>query len=120
MKINRTYCLIFFLSLFGCNEAQYNYNCGVAPSTPTDLTITNDTNQELKVVLKVKKEELINIKSIKLFPDERVSFCIEYEGAITDGIYVEFNNQITIIKLTPQQPNEFTLKERRIEKRYTN
>lgn len=107
--------IICFLALFGCGETQYNYNCGLAPSTPTELTITNNTNQEVEVIMSVKKDELNEFKNLSLLPDESTTLCIEYEGSITDGIHIEFGNQTTIIKLIPQQSNEFTLMERKLE-----
>tara|TARA_A100000171_G_scaffold71_1_gene58 strand:+ start:1302 stop:1538 length:237 start_codon:yes stop_codon:yes gene_type:complete len=77
--------------------------------------ITNNTNQKAEVILKVKENKLNEFKSISLSPDEKKSICIEYEGPITDGIYVEFDNQTDIIELQPQQANEFTLKERKLK-----
>lgn len=100
------------LALFSCRETQYNYDCGLAPSTPTDLTITNNTNRELDIVMSVKENGLNKFKQLAISPDESTKFCIEYEGPITDGIYIDFENQTTIIKLKHQQSNEFTLKER--------
>ena len=67
------------------------------------------------MILKVKEDKLNKFKSISLSSGEKKSICIEYEGPITDGIFVEFNNQTDIIELQPQQANEFTLKERKLK-----
>lgn len=77
--------------------------------------ITNNTNQEVDLILRVKEDKLNKFKSMSLSPDEKKSICIEYEGPITDGIYVEFNKQTDVIELQPQQANEFTLKERKLK-----
>lgn len=52
---------------------------------------------------------------MSLSPDEKKSFCVEYEGPITDGIHVGFDKKTDIIKLQPQQVNEFILKERNMK-----
>lgn len=101
--------------LFGCHKTEYNYNCGVAASTPTDLRITNNTTREVQVTLKVKEKQLNEFKQFTLSPDKTVLFCIEYEGPITDGIHIEFENHTTIIKLKPQQLNEFNMNERKVK-----
>ena len=114
-KLNIICFFISFLVLLGCRETQFNYNCGLAPSTPTDLTILNNTDQEVEVTMSVKEDELNEFKNLRLLPDESTTLCIEYEGSITDGIHIEFGNQTTIIKLLPQQSNEFTLLERKLK-----
>ena len=77
--------------------------------------IINNTNQEVDLILRVKEDKLNKFKSMNLSPDEKKSICIEYEGPITDGIYVEFNKQTDVIELKPQKANEFTLKERKLK-----
>lgn len=114
-KLNIIFLFICFLLLFGCSETQFNYNCGLAPSTPTDLTFTNNTDQEVEVTMHVKEDELNEFKNLSLLPNESTTLCIEYEGLITDGIHIEFENQTTIIKLVPQQSNEITLRERKLK-----
>ncbi len=101
--------------LFGCRKTEFNYNCGLTASTPTDLRITNNTSREVKVTLKVKEKQLNEFKQFTLSPDKTELFCIEYEGPITDGIHIEFENQTTIIKLESQQLNEFDMKERKMK-----
>ena len=66
------------------------------------------------MILKIKEDELNKFKTLSLSPSEKKSICIEYEGPITDGIYLEFENQTDVIELKPQQENEFTLKERKL------
>ncbi len=114
LTLIRIYCFISLVVFCRCQDTNYNYDCGLAPSTPTDLTITNNTNQEVEVFLKVKKEKLYKFKYLNLSPNEEISICIEYEGTITDGIYVEFDNHTDLIKLKPQQDNEFNLKKRKL------
>ena len=114
-KLNIICFFISFVVLLGCHETQIIYNCGLAPSTPTELTITNNTDQEVEVIMSVKEDELNEFKNLSLLSDESTTLCIEYEGSITDGIHIEFGNQTTIIKLVPQQSNEFTLRERKLK-----
>lgn len=66
----------------------------------------------MEVTLSVQEDELNEFNNLILSSDESNTVCIEYEGPITDGIHIEFENQTTIVKLRPQQSNEFTLKER--------
>lgn len=108
----RIYFSIGFLVLTSCRETQFNYNCGIAPSTPTELTITNNTNHKTDVILSVKETQLNKFKDLSLMPGENIELCIEYEGPITDGIHINFENQTTTLKLRPQQSNRFTLKGR--------
>jgi hypothetical protein len=114
-KLIRTYFYAVFLVLFGCRETQFNYNCGIAPTNPTELVISNDTNQEVEVIMSVKEDELNEFEKLSLSPNESITLCIEYEGPITDRIHIKFENQTTIIKLRHQQSNEFTLKERSLK-----
>ncbi|WBL41370.1 hypothetical protein PBT90_11445 [Algoriphagus halophytocola] len=109
------YTIVGTAMLLGCREAAYNYNCGLAASTPTDLRITNNTTREVEVTLKVKETRLFEFKQLTLLPYKSELLCIEYEGSITDGIHIEFENQTTIIKLKPQQLNEFDMKERKLK-----
>jgi hypothetical protein len=62
----RIYIFIGSMVLLGCVKTQSNYNCGLAPSTPTDLTITNDTNQDVEVILNVKEDKLKVFKNLTL------------------------------------------------------
>jgi len=109
-------CIIvgIVLLISGCRETEFNYNCGLSASTPTGLRITNNTTREIDVTLKVKENNLNEFKQLTLSPAKSEMLCIEYEGPITDGIYIDFENQSTIIKLKPQQLNEFAMKERKL------
>jgi hypothetical protein len=98
--------------LCSCRDTEYNYNCGFAASTPTDLKITNNTARKHKITLKVYENSLNTFKQISISANESELLCVEYEGPITNGIHIEFENQTTIIRLKPQKINEFVLKER--------
>ena len=109
-------CIIvgIVLLISGCRETEFNYNCGLSASTPTGLRITNNTTREIDVTLKVKENNLNEFKQLTLSPAKSEMLCIEYEGPITNGIYIDFENQSTIIKLKLQQLNEFAMKERKL------
>ena len=105
--------LITLLTLLSCcRDTEYNYNCGLADSTPTDLKITNNTTRLQMITLKVKENSLNRFKQVSISANESELLCVEYEGPITNGIHIEFENQTTIIRLKPQEFNEFVLKER--------
>jgi hypothetical protein len=112
LKPDKTYLILGFLILLGCRETQSNYNCTFVASTPTELTLVNNTDQEVEVVMRVQEDKLNKFREFRLVPNESTTVCIDYEGAILNGIHVEFENQTTVIKLIPQLSNKFTLKER--------
>lgn len=53
-KLFIIYIYAGFMVLFGCRETQFNYDCGLAPSTPTNFTISNNTNKEVEVIMSVE------------------------------------------------------------------
>ncbi|MGB3851595.1 MAG: hypothetical protein WA958_16625 [Tunicatimonas sp.] len=111
----KIYMIVGTALIFGCRETEFNYNCGLGASTPTELRVTNNTTREVEVTLKVEEDQLNEFKQLTLSPDKSELLCIEYEGPITDGIHVEFENQTTIIKLKSQQLNEFAMNERKLK-----
>lgn len=56
----KIYMIVGTAMLFGCRETEFNYNCGLGASTPTDLRITNNTTREVEVTLKVKENQLMS------------------------------------------------------------
>jgi hypothetical protein len=93
-------------------ETRYNYICGFAASSPTDLLIKNNSSEKVKIDLLVKESTLKRFASIELDPHEEKQICIENEDEITDGLYFDFNGEQTMVKLKSQQSQTFFIKER--------
>lgn len=104
--------IIIVFNYCSSRKTEYNYDCGLTSSTPTDLKIINNTIDEVELKLSVFENQLNEFKRLNLNPDESVTICVEYEGPITDGIHIEFDGVTSIIKLKGQLKNEFKLVER--------
>lgn len=118
LRLVRNYSFILLLTFSSCNETknkretQFNYSCDFASSTPTNLAITNNTDQEIAVTLSVKEDKLNKFKDLIFSPNESIEICVDFEGPITKGLFIEFEDKSTRLELLPQQSNKFTLKDR--------
>lgn len=70
--------------MISCNnrESKYNYFCGLAASTPTDLIVINDTPKKIKINLLVKEGTLKKFGSLEIDSNKGKQVCIENEGDI--------------------------------------
>jgi hypothetical protein len=116
--------LLFYISLFtliSCNQIDGRFSCGLAPSSPTELIIHNDSSIEIELELYVKMDSYKSIAKFKLEPNEQKSICIENEGEIIQGLYFDYNGKKTMIKLKSQRLNKFNLNSRTHEyERFAN
>jgi hypothetical protein len=103
------YSILVLLAVTSCNnrETKYDYFCGPLPSTPTDLIIINDTPEKLIISLLVNEGTLKRFGSVELGPNQEKQLCIENEGAIIKGLYLEFNGGQTKVTLNSLEVNNF-------------
>ena len=104
--------LIGMMLIFSCSEIESKYSCGIAPSSPTDLSIENKTPDNIKLDLFVYENNLEKIGQVKIKSNEIKTICLENEGAITNGLYLIYNDSTSIIKLKSQRVNRFSLSNR--------
>lgn len=107
-------CVVLF-SLSNCDyyKSRNSYNCAVAPSTPADLIIINNTSRKVKVGLLVKETTLKQIRSLRIKSNQEKEICIEYEGI--NGVYIRIEEEVIKVKLKPQKVNKFYIKSRTLE-----
>ena len=112
MKFICSIIIVILITSCRDRETNYNYFCGSAPSTPTDLIIKNDNSEKVKINLLVKEGTLKRFGSVELEPNEEKQICIENEGEITKGLYFEFNNEQTKVILNSSATNKSYVKSR--------
>lgn len=115
MKLIYLMLILFVVTSCSNRETKYNYFCGIAPSTPTDLIIKNDNSEVVIINLLVEENTLKRFGTVELKPNEEKQICIENEGAITNGLYFEFNNEQTKVILSSSALNEFYVKSRTLK-----
>ena len=112
MKYIYTILILFVITSCSEQETKYNYFCGFAPSTPTDLIIKNDNSEKVKINLLVKESTLKRFGGVELDSNEEKQFCIDNEGEITNGLYFEFDGKQTKVILNSLAVNKFYVKSR--------
>ena len=108
------FSVLILLVITSCNnrESKYNYLCGIAPSTPTDLVIINESSEKVEIDLLVKEDTLKRFGRVKIGANEEKQICIENEGEITKGLYFDFNGERTKVVLNSTGINKFYVKNR--------
>lgn len=85
-------------------------NCFGA-STPVDLTLQNTIDRKLKVTLLEFSDEkgFKIIDRLTLNPKQNSTICLEYEGAVSNGLYIYSNETLSKLKLSTSNVNSFDL-----------
>lgn len=110
-----SFLILFLITSCGNRESKYNYFCGLAASTPTDLIVINDTPKKVKIDLLVKEGTLKKFGSLVIRSNEQKQVCIENEGDIINGLYFKFDGEESKVILKSQALNKFYLESRTLE-----
>lgn len=114
MKGNLIYLILF---AFLCNMI-LNQSCGIksgsncfGASTPVDLILQNPIDRKLEIILlefsDTKSYEIIDRLTMK--PKQDVTICLEYEGPISNGLYIYSNGILSKLILSTTNLNRFDI-----------
>ena len=101
--------IVGLMLVSGC-KIDNKWNCFGA-SSPANLEIKNPTEKKVQIIFLVYSKEngYDKLGNLKLNPYETKIMCFENEGAIINGLYLYYNQQVSRIKLSNLALNKFDL-----------
>ena len=95
--------LLMTVILFSCSSnGSRPPDCGLAPSSPTDLTLVNDCDLDKKILFyyyDTTDNDFELIGTLTVAKKENKKICIENEGPVENGLYIKMNDRTKMIKL---------------------